>query len=109
LRGLRISGHERSARYGAVTPLVRNLYPCHARQAHTGAMKCSDSAQRVAQTLWRSGKEMLRRGTPWRRLVHIAVDPANDDMRLGRLLRGKALPFRRRCVLKNFLRTGWKA
>ena len=52
---------------------------------------------------------MFHRGTPWRRPVQIAVDPVNDDMRLRRLLRGKALPFRRRCALKNFLRAGWKA
>ena len=34
---------------------------------------------------------MFHRGTPWRRPVQIAVDPVNDDMRLRRLLRGKAL------------------
>jgi carboxypeptidase Q len=47
MRALRISGHERAARFGAVAALVRSLYPCHARQAHTGAMKYSDDCPRI--------------------------------------------------------------
>jgi hypothetical protein len=42
-------------------------------------------------------------------LVQITLDSANDDLRLRRLLCGKALPFRRTCVLKNLFRAGWQA
>jgi len=43
------------------------------------------------------------------RLVQITDDPATCDLRLRRLLRGKARPFRAADVLRNLLPAGWKA
>jgi hypothetical protein len=37
------------------------------------------------------------------------VGPVNVHLRLGRLMCGKASPFRRTRFLKNFLPAGWKA
>jgi hypothetical protein len=42
-------------------------------------------------------------------LVQITIDLMSDDLRLRRLLCGKALPFRRTSVLKNLYHEGWKA
>jgi hypothetical protein len=43
------------------------------------------------------------------RFVQITFDAVSADLRLRRLLCGKALPFRRTCLLKNLFRAGWKA
>jgi len=43
------------------------------------------------------------------RLVQLTHDPATCDLRLRRLLRGKAGPFRRAGALDNLLPPGWKA
>ena len=42
-------------------------------------------------------------------LVQITLARFNDDLRLRRLMRGTASPFRRTCALNNLLRAGWKA
>ena len=42
-------------------------------------------------------------------LVQIALNGAGVDLRLRRLLCGKAAPFRGACVVTNLLRAGWKA
>jgi len=42
-------------------------------------------------------------------LVQITLDPADGNLRLRRLLCGKASPFRGACLSNNFLRAGWKA
>jgi len=43
------------------------------------------------------------------RFVQIPLGRVNDDLRLCRLICGKAAPFRRTCTLRNLLRAGWKA
>lgn len=47
LRGFRISGHADAAALGAEAVLLRSIYPPHARQAHTGALKYAPGSKPI--------------------------------------------------------------
>ena len=71
------------------------------------------AATRVeAQARMRRASHMIRpTRTDYRKAIALVHPLPNfgSDLRLRRLICGKALPFRTRCVPNNFLPAGWKA